>query len=317
MSFLSVAVGIGSALIGSAASSHASGQAAGAANNATNAQQQMFNTTNQQQAPWRQAGMNALSQLFPTQARLNSQNRVIPGVGNLPGTPMSGPAATLPGQQVGSGQSGDPRFGQLGNDQTDPNNPGGANLGADGTQGNPAMGDSLDPQFQTAAFQFDPSAAVRDYISPAYEFMKNQGLGAVTNSAAGTSGLVSGNALKGLSDYASNYAMNSYLPALQQGFSNQLGQYNANQANTSNIFNRLSTIAGMGSASANTSAGVGAQTGGNIGNSMIAGGQASAAGTMGVGNALSGGLNTYALLRNIGSGSSSSGLVDPTQLQGP
>jgi len=315
MTWIAAAI-VGGALIGGVTSNHASNQASNAANNATNAQQGMFDTTNAQQAPWRQAGLYALRQLFPGQQR--------PGAGPVTGgTPLGG---GLPQDRIYkpelANDLADPASGI-----TDPNNPAGAGLGQDGID-QYGMGGSLDPQFQTpgfsvgadnqtAPFAFDKDAALRDYISPAYNFMLSQGLGGVANSAAGQSGLMSGNALKGISDYASNYALNAYLPALQTGFANQssayntnmantqnifnrnLGAYNANQANTSNIFNRLSTIAGLGSASANTSAGVGAQTGANIGNSMIAGGNAAAAGTMGVGNALSGGLNNLAVYKYL------------------
>src|SRR5690349_20551125 len=64
---VSAAVSIGGSLISGLIGSHASQQAANtqanAANNATNAQLQMFNTVNQQQAPWRQAGQNALGSI--------------------------------------------------------------------------------------------------------------------------------------------------------------------------------------------------------------------------------------------------------------
>ena len=63
MSWIGVAViggSLVSGLLGSHAATNAANTQAGAANNATATQLQMFNTQNQQQAPWRQAGQNAL-----------------------------------------------------------------------------------------------------------------------------------------------------------------------------------------------------------------------------------------------------------------
>jgi hypothetical protein len=55
--------GLGSALVGSSAAKKAADIQAAAAQNATALQGQMFNTINQQQAPYRTAGYNALNQL--------------------------------------------------------------------------------------------------------------------------------------------------------------------------------------------------------------------------------------------------------------
>ncbi len=219
------------ALIGSNASSDAASQAAGAANNATATNLAMFNTTNNQQAPWRQAGQNALSQLAP-----------------------------------GGG--------------TDAN-------------GNPLPGSTLAPQF---THQFGTSD-LNSNLAPNYQFMLDQGLGATKNAGNLQTGLMSGNTLKGINDYAQNYAGNAY----QNAFAN----YNTNQTN---IFNRLSNIAGLGQ-TANANVGtVGATTAGNAGNAQIASGAASAAGTMGSANAITGGLNNamgwYTLPQIMNGGSS-------------
>ncbi len=185
--------------------SRAAGQAAGAANNATQAQLGMFNTINQQQAPYREAGYSSLGSIL-----------------------------------------------------------GGFGLG-------PATGGVTSGQF---AHQFSPED-LHTNLAPNYEFMRDQGLGAVRNQMNRTGGQYSGNTLKAINDYAMNFADNSY----QNAFNN----YNANQTN---IFNRLSNIAGLGqTANANTG-NAGTSLAQSAGNSMIAGGQAQAAGTIGVANAL-------------------------------
>jgi len=113
-----------------------------------------------------------------------------------------------------------------------------------------------------------------------------------------------GNTLRGLNDYAQNFAGNAY----QQAFNN----YNAQQTN---IFNRLSTIAGLGQTSNQTTATTGAQIAGNVGNAQMAAGAANAAGIVGSANALTqGGSNalgwyTYNQLMNP-SGGGGGGQID-------
>jgi hypothetical protein len=69
MSWISVAVGIGGALIGGIASNNAANTQADAANNATQAQLSMFNQTQQNLQPYMQAGQTSLADLM---AGLNS-----------------------------------------------------------------------------------------------------------------------------------------------------------------------------------------------------------------------------------------------------
>jgi len=210
-------VGLLSGAMQSNAASDAAGQAASAANNATATNQAMFDTTNAQQAPWRQAGQTALGQIADMQ-----------------------------------------------------------------------------PQFTHSFNASDLNAN----MAPNYQFQLDQGLGAVKNAGNLQTGLVSGNTMKGINDYAQNYASGAY----QNAFNN----YSANQTN---IFNRLSNIAGLGQ-TANANVGtVGATTAGNAGNAQQAAGAAQAAGTVGSANAVTGGLNNalgwYSLpqMMNYGGGS--------------
>ncbi len=130
--------------------------------------------------------------------------------------------------------------------------------------------------------QFGP-ADLQTNLAPNYQWQLGQGQGAVTNLMNQGGGLLSGNTIKGINDYTQNYASNAY----QQAFQN----YTANQTN---IFNRLSNIAGLGQTA--NQAGVNLATGMSPGiSSTITGaGQASAAGQVGVANAISGGLNNAA-----------------------
>lgn len=135
---------------------------------------------------------------------------------------------------------------------------------------------NLQPQFQ---HQFN-AADLKTNLAPNYQWQLEQGLGAVKNAGNQQTGLLSGNTLRGVNDYAQNFAGNAY----QNAFNNYQAQQN-------NIFNRLSTIAGMGSATAIAGGNQGVTAAGNAGQAQIAGGQAQAAGTVGAANALTGGMS--------------------------
>lgn len=199
----------GSALLGAGASIYAAKKQAKAANNATELQERMFDITNENQRPYREAGYGALEQL-QTGMNLN---------------------------------------------QNDP--------------------DSFMHRFG--------ASDLNENLAPNWQFALQQGQGAIQNMASSGGGLLSGNALKGISDYTINKSGDLYQQALQN--------YTGNQTN---IFNRLSSIAGLGQ-TANQATGNAAMTAaGNMGNSMMAAGQAQASGLVGGANALAGGLNNAA-----------------------
>lgn len=200
---------IASSLIGAGAAKSAANTQANAANNATAAQLAMFNTINNQNAPFLQAGQNALP---------------------LIAAGFGGPSA------------------------------GGINSG----------------QF---THQFDAND-LKTNLAPNYQFQLDQGLGATKNAANLQTGLLSGNTLKGVNDYAQNFAGNAY----QNAFNN----YNTNQ---SNIFNRLAAVAGFGQTANQTVAGAGAPISAGLANTITGAGQAQASGTVGAANAITGGLN--------------------------
>lgn len=144
----------------------------------------------------------------------------------------------------------------------------------------------LGPQQTTQGGYFSKQFTNQDlnsYLAPNYQFMLDQGLGATRNAANMQSGLVSGNAMKAANDYAQNYAGNAY----QNAFKNFTDQQ-------TNIFNRLSSIAGYGQ-TANQSTGTAATAAGQgIGNAQMAAGAAQAAGTVGATNAITGGATNAA-----------------------
>ena len=122
---------------------------------------------------------------------------------------------------------------------------------------------------------------LKSNLAPNYDFQLQQGLGATTN--AGNAAGFSGNTLKGINDYAQGYAGNAY----QQAFSN----YTANQTN---IYNRLSNLAGLGQTANQINATAGTANTQNAGQFGTSGAAASAAGMVGGANAISNGLGNYA-----------------------
>ena len=135
--------------------------------------------------------------------------------------------------------------------------------------------------------------------SPAYQFQLQQGAQGTLNQDAGAQGAESGAALKDLTSYnqgmantSFNNAFNQYLGQQQQGFS----QYQTQQ---NNVFNRLSTLAGMGQSAASNQATGASSFAGSIGQSASNVGSALAGGTVGATNAITGALGgaaSYAAL---------------------
>jgi hypothetical protein len=138
-------------------------------------------------------------------------------------------------------------------------------------------------------------------LDPSYQFRLDQGLQALKASKAATGSLQTGQGLKDITNYAQGAASQEYQSAYDRFMNNQ---------NT--LYNRLSGIAGIGSGAAGQVAGVGAQTAGGMGSNITgAAGQAGgymtggaaragdystsaaaarAAGTVGAGNAITGGV---------------------------
>jgi len=119
--------------------------------------------------------------------------------------------------------------------------------------------------------------------TPGYQFNLRQGLKGVQNSAAARGLGTSGAALKGAAGFATGLADSTY----QNQFANEMAQRDAR-------FNRLMGTAQLGQNAAAQTGAYGTQTASNIGNNLIGGGNAMAAGLTGAGNALMGGAQNYA-----------------------
>lgn len=135
--------------------------------------------------------------------------------------------------------------------------------------------------------------------TPGYKFNLSQGLESVQNAAAARGLGNSGAAFKGAATFATGLADSTY----QNQFNNYQQQFNNQVTNQTNQFNRLLSLSGQGENAAAGLGNVGQQTAANIGNNLVGAGNAQGAsyiaGANGVSNALSGGLNSYALMNYI------------------
>jgi hypothetical protein len=116
-------------------------------------------------------------------------------------------------------------------------------------------------------------------LTPQYNFNLQQGAQGTLNQDSNAQGAESGAALKDLMSFNQNYANNSFNSAFQN--------YNTQQ---NNIFNRLNSIATLGSNAGSNSATGASSFAGAIGGTLGSIGASQAAGTIGSANAITGGI---------------------------
>ena len=126
---------------------------------------------------------------------------------------------------------------------------------------------------------FNPTIAELE-ATPGYQFAKTQGLQAVQNAAAAKGLGISGAALKGAANFATGLADNTYKT-----------QFDIDQANKTNSFNKLLSLTNVGANAAASTGQFGQQAAQNAGQFSTSGANAQAAGTIGGINALTGGFN--------------------------
>lgn len=268
---------VGGAVVSAGVSAYAAKSAAstqaGAAKDAASAQLAQFNTINSQQAPYREAGYGALSEL---------QNRM----GITPNTPQQSAdnfdaAAYLkanPDVANNENWSQDPYSHYLQHGQSE----GRAYTGTQDYYKNLELSKNASsmPGYGSFTHEFNADD-LQANLNPNYDFMLSQGQGQTKNLANSTGGLISGNALQGLNTFTQNYAKNAY----QDAFNN----YTTNQ---NNIYSRLSNLAGLGQTSLQQSGAAGTAATNAASGYLTSAAAANAAGTVGTANAISGAANT-------------------------
>ena len=161
--------------------------------------------------------------------------------------------------------------------------------------------------------QFTAPTLAQAQNEPGYQFALGQGTKALTNSAAASGNLLTGNTGEALQQYGQQFGeqnyQNVYNRAMQQY---ELG-YNQFEQNQSNLFNRYASLAGLGQTSAGQLGNQGQAAAGNIANISLTGGAqigqqlnnaaaAQASGYVGAGNAIGGAfgnLSQYAMLQQL------------------
>ncbi|WP_104655092.1 hypothetical protein [Ralstonia insidiosa] len=143
--------------------------------------------------------------------------------------------------------------------------------------------------------------------TPGYQFTLQNGLKAIQNSASANGLGASGAALKGAANYATGLANSTYGDV----FNRNLTTFNTNYGSAANRVNRLWSLVGSGQNAAATNGQLGASTMNSIGDTLMGGANAAAAGQVGSANAISSGLNSvgsnallYGMMRGGGPGSS-------------
>jgi hypothetical protein len=145
-----------------------------------------------------------------------------------------------------------------------------------------AAGETALNQLVPLASNYTPFGMSQFQQDPGYQFRLSEGQRALAHSAGGRGGLVSGNSLKAMQDYAQNSASGEY----QNAFNRYQTERNAR-------LNPLQSLAGVGQSATNFTGAAGAQNAATMGNYLTGGAAASAAGNMGAANALTSGLGTY------------------------
>ena len=126
-------------------------------------------------------------------------------------------------------------------------------------------------------FQFNPSNLAQ---TPGYQFTLQQGLNAVNNATSATGQTGSGAQAKGLANYATGLAQNTY----NQQYQNALTTYQQNASTLGSLLSTgQNTAVGLGS--------MGMQNAQSVGNTLQGGANATAAGQIAAGNATSNALN--------------------------
>ena len=115
-------------------------------------------------------------------------------------------------------------------------------------------------------------------IDPSYNFRYEQGKLATTNLANQAGGVVGGNVFQGLTNYGQN--------AASQEYDKTFGRF---QAQRSNIYNNLASIAGLGQTSLGQTGQLAANTASNVGSAISGAGSAMGAGQVASANAYGGG----------------------------
>ena len=270
MPFPVAAAIIGSAVLGAYSSNKAAKTQAGAANQASAISQQQYAQTRSDLDPWRQAGQLSLEELkyrlglgtAPVAAAAPTREQFTTTTPGQPAIPRAyDPRSAGWGREPRAAIPGTTTFDQAGYDA--------------------ALG-----QYNTNLAQMDTGQSgellkpfgLEDFQeSPAYQFNLQEGEKAINKAASARGNYYAPQTLQDVGRYSQGLASNEF----QNAYSN----YNTNMEN---IWRRLYGLSGSGQNAAAQLGGFGAQAAGQQGEYATQAGNARAAGTVGVANAITG-----------------------------
>jgi hypothetical protein len=158
-------------------------------------------------------------------------------------------------------------------------------------------------------FSFNPTMQQLEQ-TPGYQFTQQQGNKALDNAMAAKGLSLSGAQLKGLDQYNTGLASQTF----QQQYENALKNFQTNYGTAADQYNRVSGLVGLGQNAAAGVGNAGIQTASNIGGTLTSGANALAAGRIGSANAFSGGLSNLGasgmLYSMLGNGNPYGGISD-------
>jgi hypothetical protein len=161
--------------------------------------------------------------------------------------------------------------------------------------------------------QFQAPTLAQAQAEPGYKFALQQGTGALTNLAAASGNLLTGNTGEALQQYGQQFGEQNYQNVYNRAMQQYQQGYNQYQQNQSNLFNRYASLAGLGQTSAAQLGNQGQAAAGNVANISLTGGAQigadiqnaayqQASGYTGAASAFGGGLNSlaqYAALQKL------------------
>ena len=162
--------------------------------------------------------------------------------------------------------------------------------------------------------QFQAPTLEQAQSEPGYQFALQQGQGALTNSAAASGNLLTGNTGEALQHFGQQLGEENYQNVYNRAMQQYQQHYNEFQQGQSNLFNRYASIAGLGQTATGQLGQEGQAAAGDVANISLTGGQqqaqqinnagaAQASGYAGIANSIGGGINNlqqYALLNQMG-----------------
>lgn len=292
-------IGAAGSILGGKAAGSAGDAAADATNNASAAQERMFNKQVELQSPFRATGLQAQNQLNRllglTQVETPEQvrKRLLDEYTSIVTTPGYSPSRTE--RLVNSldpfnifGKSGrnveanvTDALNIFGHHNVDPKNLSvtdeaklqeaiAAEIARQQADVSSSDYGSLLKDFSMADFEADPS----------YAFRQQEGLKGIEGGAAARGGLLSGGALKAIQKYGQDLASNEY--------GNAYGRYTANQTNK---YNKLAGLVNSAQGATNQLTNAAGNLGTQLGANAIGAGNAQAASIIGQANAITGGLS--------------------------